>query len=82
MSVLTLEGVVDNGQIRLLDQATLPEKTRVYVVVPDAARLEPRVWSPRLAEPGQAAAFSMEVTELRSGVRRAAGDSPSQGRGR
>jgi len=56
MSILTLEG-----------QATLPEKARVYVVVPDAPDRAPRVWSPRLADPAQAAAFSMQVTEARSG---------------
>ena len=67
MSILTLEGFVENGQIHLLDQATLPEKARVYVVVPDAPDRAPRVWSPRLADPAQAAAFSMQVTEARSG---------------
>lgn len=82
MSVLILKGLVEGGRVRLLDQATLPENTRVYIVVPDAARLEPRVWSPRLAEPGQAPAFSMEVSKARSGVLRAARDSPSQRRGR
>jgi hypothetical protein len=63
MSVLTLEGLVENGQIRLLDEATLPEKTRVYVVVPDAPDRAPRIWSPRLADPAQATVFTMQVTE-------------------
>lgn len=67
MSVLTLEGVVENGQIRLLDGAVLPDKTKVYVVVPDPAPRNPRLWSPRLAEPEQAADFRMQVTEPSQG---------------
>jgi len=63
MSVLTLEGLVENGRIRLLDGPVLPDETRVYVVVPDAAPQTPRLWSPRLAEPEQAADFRMHVTE-------------------
>ncbi|HEX9670425.1 MAG TPA: hypothetical protein VGC93_13210 [Thermoanaerobaculia bacterium] len=63
MSVVTLEGFVENGQIRLLDQTALPEKARVYVVVPDASDRAPHIWSPRLADPAQAAAFSMQVTK-------------------
>jgi hypothetical protein len=35
MSVVTFEGIVDDGQIRLKTNIRLPEKTRVYVVVPD-----------------------------------------------
>ncbi len=35
MSILTLQGVVRNGRIRLDDGVLLPEKSRVYVVVPD-----------------------------------------------
>jgi hypothetical protein len=63
MSVLTLEGFVENGQIRLLNEAKLPEGARVYIVVPDAPGPAPRIWSPRLADPGQAAVFSMQVSE-------------------
>ena len=63
MSVQTFEGLEENGQIRLLDQATLPERTRVYVVEPEASRKEPRLWSPRLADPAEAAQFAMQVTK-------------------
>ncbi len=38
MSVLTFEGIVENGQIRLKTGFHLPDKTKVYVVVPDAAK--------------------------------------------
>jgi hypothetical protein len=64
MGVLTVEGVVENGQIRLREGVTLPEKTKVYVVVPEADA-PPRacVYSPGLARPEQAAEFTKEVIE-------------------
>jgi hypothetical protein len=45
MPILTLEGIVENGQIRLRDPVTLPEHTKVYVVPrggdgPASARLQ------------------------------------------
>ena len=63
MSVLTFEGVVENGQIRLLDGALLPDRTKVYVVVLDAPPRFPCLRSPRLAEPKLAADFRMDSTE-------------------
>ena len=35
MANLTFEGRVENGQIRLPENVTLPEHTKVYVVVAD-----------------------------------------------
>lgn len=35
MSVTTFQGTVENGQVRLPANVSLPEKTKVYVVVPD-----------------------------------------------
>jgi hypothetical protein len=35
MAVTTYQGTVENGQVRLADNIHLPEKTKVYVVVPD-----------------------------------------------
>jgi hypothetical protein len=66
MSVMTLEGIVENGQIRLLERTALPENARVYVLVPGAPERPARahhVWSPRLADPAQAPSFSMQVIE-------------------
>ena len=64
MAVVTYEGIVEGGQIRIQGDARLPEHTRVYVVVPDApdARL-PRLASPRLARPEQVEDFRLEVRE-------------------
>ncbi len=35
MSVTTFQGTVENGQVRLPADVELPEKAKVYVVVPD-----------------------------------------------
>jgi hypothetical protein len=64
MSILTLEGTVENGQIRLAGDVHLPEKTRVFIVVPDwRASKEARLYSPHLVHPEQAADFKLEVIE-------------------
>jgi hypothetical protein len=65
MSVLTLEGMVEGGRVRLLEEAAFPDKTKVYVVVPGAQQQMSRIGSPGLAEPEDASQFKMEVTELR-----------------
>src|SRR6266849_8576763 len=41
MAILTVEGVVENGQIRLRDNVALPEHTKVYVVIPDVETAPP-----------------------------------------
>ena len=33
MSIITIEGVVDHGEIRLKSNVRLPENTKVYVIV-------------------------------------------------
>ena len=62
MNVATFEGVVENGQIRLPTNFRLPDKTRVYVVVPDL-EVKPvaHIFSPRLVHPEQAKDFEKEV---------------------
>ena len=65
MSILTLEGVVEDGHIRLNPPVSLPERTRVYVIVPDVPAIQAaRMPSPRLADPAQAGAFRLEVIEI------------------
>ncbi len=64
MSIITVEGVIDNGQVRLRDNVRLPDNARVYVIVPDIQVEEvAHLYSPRLAYPEQAADFKMEVVE-------------------
>jgi hypothetical protein len=69
VSIVTLEGIVEHGQVRLPTNVRLPENTRVYVVVPDAEIEQvARVFSPRLARPEQASDFAMETVEGDSGA--------------
>jgi hypothetical protein len=64
MGVKTFEGVVEQGRIRLPATVRLPEKAKVYVIVPDAeVRTVAYVGSPRLVHPEQAADFKKEVFE-------------------
>lgn len=60
-----LEGVVENGQIKLNSDVRLPDGTKVYMVIPDV-ELENDVVhlrSPRLARTEQAADFELEIVE-------------------
>jgi len=65
VGVATFEGVVEHGQIRLKTDIQLPDKTKVYIVVPDLVEpaLKPmtHVFSPRLVHPEQAREFEMQV---------------------
>jgi len=64
MSVITLEGIVEHGKIRLKTKVRLPDNTKVYVVVPGVEVEQiARIFSPRLAHPEQAVDFKMEVIE-------------------
>jgi len=64
MKTMTLEGFVENGQIRLPASARLPEKAKVFVVIP-GVETSPTIYigSPRLAKPEQAGLFVKEVVE-------------------
>lgn len=64
MSVATFEGIIDHGQIKLKSGVRLPDKTKVYIVVPDY-QVEPtaHISSPRLAHPEPATDFQMEIAE-------------------
>ena len=63
MRVTTFEGVVENGQIRLPADVCLPEKAKVYVVIPMLISSPAYIASPRLAHPEQAKEFVKEVIE-------------------
>ena len=65
MAILTVEGVVENGQIRLRDNVVLPEHTKVYVVIPEMETAPlAHVYSPRLVHPEQAPDFAKQVIEV------------------
>jgi hypothetical protein len=60
----TYEGVVEKGHVTLPPEADIPEKTRVYILVPDAdAPRTHYIASPRLAHREQAKDFVMKVIE-------------------
>ena len=62
MNVATFEGIVENGQIRLPENVRVPEKTKVYVVIPGMGQPTlARLMSPRLANPEQAKDFKKTV---------------------
>ena len=68
MGVVTLEGIVEHGQIRLKNDVRLPEKTQVYVVIPNIqpniqAERRAHIYSPRLTHPEQAVDFEMQIIE-------------------
>ncbi len=64
MTVATFQGVVENGQIRLPAAVRLPEKARVFVVVPDMQTVPfGSIVSPRLVHPEQATDFRKAVVE-------------------
>ena len=64
MKVTTYEATVENGQIKLSEAVRLPERAKVYVMVPgDDTDTTFHIGSPRLAKPEHAADFAKEVAE-------------------
>lgn len=64
MLINAIEGIVENGQIRLREKVSLPENSRVFVIVADMPD-DRSVWirSPRLAHPEQAKDFKKQVVD-------------------
>ncbi len=64
MKVTTYQGTVENGQIKLPANIRLPEKTKVYVVIPDQEAVPiSYIGSPRLVDREQEKDFQKEVIE-------------------
>lgn len=62
MKTTTYEGVVEDGYVRLPANVSLPENTKVYVVVPDPEAMPmANIGSPRLVHPDQARDFEKQV---------------------
>jgi hypothetical protein len=60
----TYEGIVEDGHVTLPPNADIPEKTRVYVLVPEVETQRTYyVASPRLVHPEQAKDFELQVIE-------------------
>lgn len=60
MQVTTIEGIVKNGQIQLTEEITLPERTKVFVVIPPAENVK-RILSPKLLNKADAKIFEKTV---------------------
>ena len=56
MAVATVEGYIEDGQIKVPPGIQLPKSGHVFIVIPDAKTgpSEARILSPRLADPKQA----------------------------
>ena len=67
MTLVTYEGVVENGKIRLKAGVKLPDNTKVYVIVTDMQEAKPkktvRMLTPHLAKRKQVADFKMKVSK-------------------
>jgi hypothetical protein len=60
--IATYEGIIENGLVKLPENANIPDKTRVYVLVPeDETSQTPYVASPRLVDPEKAKDFQKRV---------------------
>ena len=60
MQVTTFEGIVKNGQIQLTEDITLPERARVFVVLPHADNVK-RIMSPKLVNRSDAKTFDKTI---------------------
>ena len=64
MKVITHEAIVEDGQIKLAEAVRLPERARIYVVVPgDEEANGFHVRGPRLARPADAVDFAKDFIE-------------------
>ncbi len=68
-NLLTFEGIIENGQVRLTTPAQLPEGARVIIVVAETQREKnARIYSPRLKDRAQIHEFDLEVVEQNNEV--------------
>jgi hypothetical protein len=62
--LVTYEGIIEDGRVKLPPDVGLPERTRVFVLVPDSEAVSiPLVASPHLANPDQAKDFEKQMIE-------------------
>jgi len=64
INLLTFEGIVENGQVRLTDPIRLTEGAHVLVIVAQTEREKlARIYSPRLLNRSELRDFEMEELE-------------------
>jgi hypothetical protein len=65
MQITAIQGIVENGQIRLSENVRLPEKATVYVIFPELQNpAAKRISGPRLARKEDAARFKKIVEDI------------------
>jgi hypothetical protein len=65
MNTSPIEGIVENGQIRVLGDVVLPENARAYIFFPAVGSSLPiHLPTPRLAHPEQARDFVKQVSDV------------------
>jgi hypothetical protein len=72
MLINAIEGFIENGQIRLREKVSLPEHSKVYVIVADSQvdRIggvddgSVHIRTPRFAQPEQSKDFSKQIVEF------------------
>ena len=62
MQLTTIQGIVRNGQIQLSEEVSLPEMSKVFVVIPPDENVK-RVMSPRLVNKDDAKYFVKTVED-------------------
>jgi hypothetical protein len=64
MGVVALEGIIERGQVRITPDVRLPDKIKVYVIIP-GIQIErvAHVFTPHLAHPEQVTDFELEIVE-------------------
>jgi len=60
MQVTTIEGIVKDGQIQLTENIKLPERAKVFVVIPPPENVR-RILSPKLVNKADAKIFEKTV---------------------
>lgn len=65
MQITTIQGVIENGQVKLTEAVEISEKTVVYVVVPSVQLSQAaRIRSPRAVGREELESLEREVIEL------------------
>lgn len=66
MSVISFEGIIENGLIKIPQTLNVPNHTKVYIIVPDYnVKRQAKISSPRLVHPEQANDFKKTVSEVK-----------------
>ena len=63
MQITTIQGIVKNGRIQLIEDYELPEAAEVFVIIPKMKKQTARIMSPRLVNKSDAKFFEKTVED-------------------